>query len=66
MIGYYLASYFPDHAAEVGAALQRLLALVGAGKVKLRVGHTIPIERAPEAFALMEERRNVGKIIVIP
>ncbi len=66
LIGYNLATYFPDHAAEVGAALQRLLALVGEGKVKLRVGHTIPIERAPEAFALMEERRNVGKIVVIP
>jgi len=64
LLGYNLGSYFPDHTAEVGAALQRLFGLVAEGKVKLRVGHTIPIERAPEAFALMEERRNVGKIVV--
>lgn len=64
LLGYNLGSYFPDHAAEVGAALQRLLGLVGEGKVMLRVGHTIPIDGAREAFALMEERRNVGKIVV--
>jgi NADPH:quinone reductase-like Zn-dependent oxidoreductase len=39
---------------------------VAEGKVKIRVGHSFPLDRAPEAFALMEERKNLGKIIVTP
>jgi NADPH:quinone reductase-like Zn-dependent oxidoreductase len=34
--------------------------------VKPLVGATFPLEEAPEAHRLIEERRSVGKVVLVP
>ena len=62
--GYYLGSYFPDHADRVNAATHRLLGWIGSQKIQLLVGHTYPLDQTPAAFTLMESRKSVGKIVI--
>jgi synaptic vesicle membrane protein VAT-1 len=50
----------------VRGALDELLALWRAGKVKPHVDSTFPLERAAEAHRRMQERKNVGKILLVP
>lgn len=45
--------------------LRRLLADAAAGKVRPFVGQTFPLERAGEAHAAIEERRTVGKTVLL-
>jgi NADPH:quinone reductase-like Zn-dependent oxidoreductase len=42
--------------------LRALVALAAAGRVRPFVGATLPLERAAEAQALLESRRNLGKV----
>jgi NADPH2:quinone reductase len=36
------------------------------GRLKPVIGHELPFEQAPEAFRLLQERRNFGKIVLRP
>ncbi len=66
IINFNLGLWFglrPDRAV---AALQRLIGFVAEGKIVAQVGHVLPLSRAREAHRLLEERRNVGKIILKP
>ena len=47
------------------ALFDRLEQLVGEGVLRAQVGHTLPLERAPEAHALLRERRNLGKVVLV-
>ncbi len=38
----------------------------GEGRLKPVIGHELPLEQAAEAFRLLQERRNFGKIILRP
>jgi len=40
--------------------------LLDAGVIRPRVAATIPFDRAPEAHRLIQERRNVGKVVLVP
>jgi len=66
LIGVSLPSFLPDHIDRVFSAMGRLFGLVGKGQPRVRIGHTLPLERAVEAFRLLEERRSVGKVVVRP
>ena len=46
--------------------MQRLFGMLGKGQLRVRIGHTVPLDRAVEAFRLLEERRSVGKVVVRP
>jgi NADPH:quinone reductase-like Zn-dependent oxidoreductase len=50
----------------VRGALDELVALWRAGKVKPHVDSTFPLDRAAEAHRRMQERKNVGKILLVP
>jgi NADPH:quinone reductase-like Zn-dependent oxidoreductase len=50
----------------VRGALDELVALWRAGKVKPHVDSTFPFERAADAHRRMQERKNVGKIVLVP
>jgi len=43
--------------------LRRVAQLVDGGKVKIRVAQIFPIEKAKEAFQLVEEGRSRGKVV---
>jgi NADPH:quinone reductase-like Zn-dependent oxidoreductase len=40
--------------------------LLDAGVVRPRVAASVPFERAPDAHRLLQERRNVGKVVPVP
>ncbi len=45
-------------------AWQRLSAWIAEGKLTPQIGHVFPIERAVEAYKLLEEGKNYGKVVV--
>ena len=52
---------FPDEAAE-GA--DRIMALVGEGRLRPRVDRVLPLDEAPEAMRAVAERRAQGRIVL--
>lgn len=66
LIGVSLPSFFPDHIDRIVSAMQRLFGMLGKGQFRVRIGHTVSLEKAVEAFRLLEERRSVGKVVVKP
>jgi NADPH2:quinone reductase len=51
----------PELSVEIGAELERL---IEAGFVRPIIGARFPLERAADAFALLDDRRAVGKVVV--
>jgi len=47
-------------------AIAELVALWEQGAVKPLVGATFPLEDAPAAHRLIEERKSVGKVVLVP
>jgi NADPH:quinone reductase-like Zn-dependent oxidoreductase len=43
-----------------------LLAAVSAGRLKPRIDRVLPLSRATEAYRLLEEGRQFGKIVLVP
>ncbi|HYF22854.1 MAG TPA: NAD(P)H-quinone oxidoreductase [Caulobacteraceae bacterium] len=53
--------------ARLAAAVERVVwPWIEAGRVRLPVHATFPLERAGEAHRLLEEGRHVGKVVLIP
>ncbi len=50
--------------AVMRLAISYLNRWVEAGKLKPVVGHTLPLEQAAEAFRLLAERKNFGKVVL--
>jgi NADPH:quinone reductase-like Zn-dependent oxidoreductase len=46
------------------AAMEKLVALAGSGRLRPRIWKTLPLEQAAEAHRLMEERKHDGKIVL--
>lgn len=43
-----------------------LLAAVGEGRLRLRIGATLPLARAADAHRALESRRTTGKVLLVP
>jgi len=55
------------HAPDVIAACtQELLELWGAGAIRPLVGAEFPLDEVEQAHALVESRRSVGKVVLLP
>jgi NADPH2:quinone reductase len=54
---------FPEKTRE---SAERCFALMREGRLKLHIGHTLPLAEAAEAHRLLESRQSVGKIILLP
>jgi NADPH2:quinone reductase len=55
------------HAPEVVAACtQELLELWSAGRIRPLVGAEFPLDEVEQAHALVESRRSVGKVVLLP
>ena len=64
--GVYLGRLM-RHAPDVVAACTReLLELWGAGTIKPLVGAEFPLAEVEEAHELLESRRSVGKVVLLP
>jgi NADPH2:quinone reductase len=64
--GFYLGRLMKLRPEVVQEATRELVALWEAGAVKPLVGATFPLEHAPEAHRLIEERKSVGKVVLVP
>ena len=66
IIGYFLAEYFEKAPQKVLPAIMRVLDLVNSGVVKPVIGATFPLEQAVDAFNYMQNRQNIGKVVIKP
>ncbi len=57
-------SRLAERETVMSAAWKRLAGWVAEGKLKPLVGTVLPLERAAEGFALMGERKSVGKLVL--
>jgi NADPH2:quinone reductase len=64
--GFYLGRLMRHRPDVVREAIREVVALWEQGAVKPLVGATFPLEAAPEAHRLIEERRSVGKVVLVP
>jgi NADPH2:quinone reductase len=62
--GFYLGRLMRLEPATVHTAALDLLRLWEGGLLRPVVGATYPLERAPEAHRLLEERRSTGKVVL--
>lgn len=64
--GLYLARLMAHRPSFVQDCARELLALWARGELRPLVGATYPLEQAEEAFGLIEARRHVGKVVLVP
>jgi NADPH:quinone reductase len=66
MQGFYLGRLMRHDPELVRKAIGEVLELWSTGAVKPLVGATFPLEGAAEAHELIEARRHVGKVVLVP
>jgi NADPH2:quinone reductase len=64
--GFYLGRLMKLRPDIVKEATGELVALWERGAVKPLVGATFPLDEAPAAHRLIEERKSVGKVVLVP
>jgi NADPH:quinone reductase len=64
--GVYLGRLMRLRPDVVREAVGELVELWRAGAVRPPVGATFPLEQAADAHRLIEERRSVGKVVLVP
>jgi NADPH:quinone reductase len=64
--GFYLGRLMRLRPDVVHEATREIVALWEAGAVKPVVGATFPLGQAADAHRLIEERRSVGKVVLVP
>ena len=64
--GFYLGRLMRHNPKIVRDAIGELLELWSSGAVKPLVGASFPLEQAGQAHELIESRRHVGKVVLVP
>jgi NADPH:quinone reductase-like Zn-dependent oxidoreductase len=65
VMGLNLGRLFDEHGL-IASGLDALAELVSSGAVDPVIDRVFPFSRAPEAHRRIEERKNVGKIVLVP
>ena len=55
-----------DHAGTLKPWIDPLVELMEDGTIQPVVAEAVPFDRAPEAHRILAERRNVGKVVLVP
>lgn len=63
--GFYLAS-LNDEGELVSGVVARLLALYNQGHIKPHIDSVWPFEKVADAMRQLQEKKNVGKVILVP
>jgi NADPH2:quinone reductase len=66
LVGFYLGRLMRHGPHVVQAATGELIALWEEGAVRPVVGATFPLADAADAHRLIEERKSVGKVVLVP
>ncbi len=64
VIGFYWGGYLRFGARALDDSLRACMALYDKGRLRPKIGATLPFDRAPEAFDLLRRRTVPGKIVV--
>jgi NADPH2:quinone reductase len=64
--GFYLGRLMRHRPELVQQAIGELMRLWEEGAVRPVVGATFPLEQAADAHRLIEERKSVGKVVLVP
>ncbi|MDQ3875956.1 MAG: zinc-binding dehydrogenase, partial [Actinomycetota bacterium] len=64
--GFYLGRLMRHRPDVVRAAAEELLELWGQDAIRPLVGSRYPLAEAAEAHRLIEQRRHVGKVVLVP
>ena len=64
--GFYLGRLMRHDPGLVRAAAEEVLALWREGAVRPVVGASFPLEQAAEAHRSIDERKHVGKVVLVP
>jgi NADPH:quinone reductase len=64
--GFYLGRLMRHRPEVVQEAIGELVALWRSGAIRPVVGATFPLDEVAEAHRLVEERRSVGKVVLVP
>ncbi|WP_370515368.1 NADPH:quinone oxidoreductase family protein [Paracoccus sp. S-4012] len=62
--GVFWGGYLSLDPALLRRSTGELLGLVAGGKLRPHVGHRLPLDRIAEGFALLRDRRAVGKVVI--
>jgi NADPH2:quinone reductase len=65
VIGLHLNAIF-ERPHLLQESLKQLLGWIEQGKLKMQVGHTLPLAQIREAHELISSRRSYGKIVLVP
>ena len=65
VIGLHLNAIF-ERPHLLQESLKQLLGWIEQGKLKIQVGHTLPLAQIREAHELISSRRSYGKIVLVP
>ncbi len=57
-------TYLSQKSEIMEPAWQQLSAWIGQGKLTPQIGHVFPLERAVEAYKLLQEGKNYGKVVL--
>jgi NADPH2:quinone reductase len=66
VLGFYLGRLMRHRPDVVGEAIGEVVELWSSGAVRPVVGATFPLEEVADAHRLVEERRSVGKVVLVP
>ena len=64
--GFYLGRLMARRPEVVGEAAETLLGLWAEGAFRPVLGAQFPLDQAAEAHRLIEERRHIGKVVLVP
>jgi NADPH:quinone reductase len=64
--GFYLGRLMRHNPELVREAIGELVGLWSSGAVRPLIGATFPLSRAGEAHELIESRKHVGKVVLVP
>lgn len=66
LVGFYLGAYLSERTELVARTLAHLLELVSSGALRVHVGGTFALDRVADAYDLMQSRRSMGKVVIVP
>ena len=64
VMGLYWGGYLKYRPEVVTQSMATLLNWYSEGRLKPHVSHTLPLDQATEALALLRERKSTGKVVV--
>jgi NADPH2:quinone reductase len=64
IVGVFVGAWKTNFPEEAARTADKVMALVGAGKLRPRVDRVLPLEQAPEAMRAVAERHVQGRVVL--